>query len=59
MSQETEQIQPSNHLDQISLLNLRVNDMITQLKNVVKTLIAENQALEKENLELKKKREAS
>jgi regulator of replication initiation timing len=40
-------------LQQISMLNLRINDMMTQLNAVVKTLLDENTALKKENTELK------
>lgn len=42
-------------MNQISLLNLRINDMMTQLNAVMKRLIEENQALQKENTELKEK----
>jgi regulator of replication initiation timing len=57
MSQEaqTQKIEPSQVMGQISLLNLRINDMMTQLNTVIKTLIDENQALQKENTELKNK----
>lgn len=44
---------------QISLLNLRINDMMTQLNSVMKTLIEENQQLQKDNAELKQKAVAS
>ncbi len=40
-------------MGQISLLNLRINDMMTQLNTVIKALIDENQALQNENAELK------
>jgi regulator of replication initiation timing len=39
------------------MLNLRINDMMTQLNTVMKTLIDENSALKKENDELKGKQE--
>jgi regulator of replication initiation timing len=57
MSQQaqTQKIEPSQVMGQISLLNLRINDMMTQLNAVMKTLIDENQALQKENTELKSK----
>jgi len=55
MSQETQtqKHEPSPMMGQISLLNLRINDMMTQLNAVMKALIDENQALQKENAELK------
>jgi regulator of replication initiation timing len=55
MSQETtqKQIETTPIMAQISLLNLRINDMMTQLNTVIKALIEENQALQKENTELK------
>ncbi|MCL5876649.1 MAG: hypothetical protein M1540_02420 [Candidatus Bathyarchaeota archaeon] len=40
---------------QIGLLNLRVNDMMTQLNATLKAMLEENQALKKENAELKEK----
>ncbi len=40
-------------MQQVSLLNLRMNDMMTQLNVVLKTLIDSNAALQKENVELK------
>jgi regulator of replication initiation timing len=56
MSQETQKQFESNPImAQISLLNLRINDMMTQLNAVMKTLVEENQALQKENTELKQK----
>jgi regulator of replication initiation timing len=57
MSQETtqKQIETTPIMAQISLLNLRINDMMTQLNAVMKTLVEENQALHKENTELKEK----
>jgi|GEM_PF-1974639 hypothetical protein len=56
MSQETQkQFETSPVMGQISLLNLRINDMMTQLNAVIKALIEENQALQKENSELKQK----
>jgi hypothetical protein len=48
------QEQPSI-MQQISVLNLRINDMMSQLNVVMKTLIEENAALKKENAELKTK----
>jgi regulator of replication initiation timing len=60
MSQETQkQFESTPIMGQISLLNLRINDMMTQLNAVMKALIEENQALQKENSELKSKTGAS
>jgi regulator of replication initiation timing len=44
-------------MQQIGMLNLRINDMMTQLNVVMKTMIEENAALKKENTELKAKKE--
>jgi len=44
-------------LQQISILNFRINDMMTQLNNVIKIMMDENAALKKENAELKAKQE--
>jgi regulator of replication initiation timing len=40
-------------MQQMGMLNLRINDMMTQLNAVIKALIEENAALKKENAELK------
>ena len=40
-------------LQQVGMLNLRINDMLTQLNNVMKMLMDENAVLKKENAELK------
>jgi regulator of replication initiation timing len=40
-------------MQQIGMLNLRINDMMTQLNAVMKAMMEENQALKKENSELK------
>jgi hypothetical protein len=40
-------------IQQIGLLNLRISDMMTQLNNVMKTMMDENAALKKENADLK------
>ena len=45
----------SSTMQQIGILNLRINDMMTQLNTVIKTIIDENVALKKENAELKTK----
>jgi hypothetical protein len=42
---------------QIGMLNLRINDMMTQLNVVMKVMMDENAALKKENTELKSKQE--
>ncbi len=44
-------------MQQIGMLNLRINDMMTQLNTVIKTIMDENAALKKENAELKAKQE--
>lgn len=44
-------------MQQIGMLNLRINDMMTQLNTVMKTMMDENAALKKENAELKAKTE--
>lgn len=51
MSQEKIKVDPI--MQQIGLLNLRVTDMMTQLNAVVKILMDENAALNKENSELR------
>lgn len=55
----TETTQPSAVMQQIGMLNLRINDMMTQLNAVVKALMDENGMLRKENGELKAKQEKS
>lgn len=42
-------------MQQIGMLNLRINDMMTQLNAVMKAMMDENTALKKENTELKGK----
>jgi len=42
---------------QIGLLNLRINDMMTQLNTTINRMMDENTALKKENSELKTKQE--
>jgi hypothetical protein len=42
---------------QMSILNLRISDMMTQLNTVLKTILEENSSLKKENTELKIKQE--
>jgi hypothetical protein len=47
--------QPSPVMQQIGMLNLRINDMMTQLNAVMKALMEENAQLKKENADLKGK----
>jgi regulator of replication initiation timing len=42
-------------MQQVGMLNLRINDMMTQLNSVMKMMMEENAALKKENAELKAK----
>jgi regulator of replication initiation timing len=51
------QTEASPIMQQIGMLNLRINDMMTQLNTVMKTIMDENTALRKENGELKAKQE--
>jgi regulator of replication initiation timing len=44
-------------MQQIGMLNLRINDMMTQLNAVMKTMMDENSALRRENTDLKAKQE--
>jgi regulator of replication initiation timing len=44
-------------MQQVGMLNLRINDMMTQLNAVMKAFMEENAALKKENTELKAKQE--
>ncbi|MDI9577859.1 MAG: hypothetical protein QM398_06985 [Thermoproteota archaeon] len=44
-------------IQQIGMLNLRINDMMIQLNTVIKTIMDENAALKKENADLKAKQE--
>ena len=45
-------------MQQIGMLNLRINDMMTQLNAVMKAMLEENAVLKKENIELKAKQES-
>ncbi|MCW4003967.1 MAG: hypothetical protein NWE95_08675 [Candidatus Bathyarchaeota archaeon] len=47
------QTQTDPIMQQVGMLNLRINDMMTQLNAVVKLMMDENSALKKENEELK------
>jgi regulator of replication initiation timing len=49
--------QHSPVMQQIGILNLRINDLMTQLNIVMKSMLDENTALQKENDELKAKQE--
>jgi hypothetical protein len=42
-------------MQQVGMLNLRINDMMVQLNVVMKALVDANAALKKENVELKAK----
>ena len=54
----TQQVpEPTPVMQQIGMLNLRINDMMTQLNVVMKTFMEENAALKKENIDLKAKHE--
>ncbi len=53
MSQSSAEVSPV--MQQIGILNLRINDMIVQLNTVMKSMMEENNALKKENADLKKK----
>jgi regulator of replication initiation timing len=50
-----EQAQNDTIMQQVGMLNLRINDMMTQLNAVMKAMMEENAALKKENAELKAK----
>ena len=49
--------QPTPQMKEIGMLNLRINDMMTQLNTVMKTMMDENAALRKENSDMKAKQE--
>jgi hypothetical protein len=55
MSQETQKPNETPVMQHIGMLNLRINDMMTQLNTTLKTLIEENQALKKEAATQKEK----
>lgn len=46
-------------MQHIGMLNLRINDMMTQLNTVMKAMMDENAALKKENDDLKAKQQTS
>ncbi len=58
MANKSEQMADSPIIQQIGMLNLRINDMMTQLNVVMKAMMEENAALKKENSEFKAKAEA-
>jgi regulator of replication initiation timing len=53
----TENTEVSPVMQQIAMLNLRINDMMNQLNSVMKTMMEENTNLKKENADLKAKQE--
>lgn len=55
----SQQPQSDPIMQQIGMLNLRINDMMIQLNTVMKTFMEENASLKKENAELKAKSEKS
>jgi hypothetical protein len=59
LTEATAQVAPeaSPIMQQIGMLNLRINDMMAQLNNVMKTMMDENAALKKENADLKAKQQ--
>lgn len=46
-------------MQHIGVLNLRINDMMSQLNTVMKELLDENAAVKKENADLKSKKQQS
>ncbi len=52
-----QQPEASPIMQQIGMLNLRINDMMTQLNATMKAMMEENAALKKENTQLKAKKE--
>ena len=55
MTDATSEASPA--MQQVGMLNLRINDMMAQLNTVMKTLMDENLSLRKENADLKVKQE--
>jgi len=57
MTEEKTTIVPEQSpvMQQIGMLNLRINDFMRELNSTIKALLAENDALKKENAELKAK----
>jgi hypothetical protein len=56
MSQDKTKVDPI--MQEVGMLNLRINDMLTQLNIVIKTIMDENAVLKKENAELKEKQKS-
>ena len=52
-----EQANPDTIMQQVSMLNLRINDMMMQLNAVMKAMMDANAALQKENTEFKAKQQ--
>jgi regulator of replication initiation timing len=48
---------PDPLMQQVSILNLRINDMMIQLNAVMKAIMEENTKLRKENADLRAKQE--
>ncbi len=46
-------------MQHIGLLNVRINDMMSQLNTVMKALMEENASLKKENADFKSKQQTS
>jgi hypothetical protein len=57
MSHEQTKVDPITH--QVGMLNLRISDMMTQLNTLMKTMMDENAALKKENVDLIAKQQTS
>jgi regulator of replication initiation timing len=57
LSNQQQPEQPSPIMQQIGVLTIRINDMMTQLNTVMKTLIDENAYLKRENSDLKTNQE--
>lgn len=55
MIEENTSLKTSPAMQQIGMLNIRINDMMAQLNAVMKTLMDENSVLKKENADLKAK----
>jgi hypothetical protein len=57
LANENLDAQASPTMQQIGILNLRINDMMSQFNVVVKAMMDENAALKKDNAELKTKQD--
>jgi hypothetical protein len=58
LTQSIQSLEISPVMQQVSVLNLRINDMMMQLNVVIKTLLEENSALKQENTQSKTKQES-